>query len=1387
MTQWESLGQPASPAEDEALERLRAVVCKSPIAYGWTNVTFVDLHGRTAELDAVIVTPVGVFVVELKGWHGRIGGTQQTWRITSAGGATRTEQTPLWLTDSKAKRLKSLLQDRARNAVERAAVPFIDALVVLHGRDSVIELDDRDAQHVLALDGAGVRWKPEHLLSRFLQTRPADSRHVVDGPTATKIRHLMSRAGFVATPKTRMVGQYVIDRAATLGEGPTWQDLLASHPDLPGVRRRIRLFDVPPGVSEEQREEIVTGARREFRLTNGLHHDGIVSPLDFVATESGPALIFDHDPASVPLDEWMQEHGSTLDLDGRLALIRSVGEVLRWAHERRLTHRALAPRHVHVVPAQDQRGQLRVRIQDWWTGQRTEASRTTLSMTVHSRGATDVRGLVAHEDWLYLAPEQLAGREGLPPIPLDVYGLGALAFLVLTGRPPAASLAELQAQVEAAGGLDPTVAAPELPEPFAEVVLAATRAVEAERTTSVREVLDGFDTAYEAATEPTEEVRRPVDPVDATKGDVLDERFGVTARRGTGATGVALEVDDYDTEREGLILKVARDERAAARIDAEAGALARLDHKRVVRLVEGPLEVGGRRAVLLEDAGTETLAGRLATEGRSTIEQLERYGADLLEAVAHLDARGIFHRDIKPANLGIRPDPSTRRPRLTLFDLSLAAEPLTDLGTGTPDYLDPYLGGPRRKQFDRAAELYAVAVTLFQMATGQLPWWVDGGSRPRGPKDVLGFTADTFERAVSEQLLAFFTTAFAPDVEDRFRTVESMAAAWHAVFAGLDAADGEPDDEAVRASAAGAATLDTPLSEAGLSARALSGLQRLDVTTVRELLGRNPVEVNQIGGLGERYRKEIQRRVREWRSRLLAESTAVHLESELPEGGTAVEVILERLLTGGRTRSGEVVRMLLDAASGAPTAEVSLWPSVAEVASASGTPRHAVSEALAAAVTRWRKQAALVSVQDEVLEILAGLGRVATLGEVSTVLLRRHGSAAPAAERPRRAAGLVRAAVELDAAAPEPRLAVRRAEGADDGARVLLAAQSPDPEAPTADALLTLATELGTAADALVEGGEPVPNSRARAQLQAVPGAAAVDVERLVGLAAAVARTAALAAGGDLYPRGMSWRVAVRTVLQGQGLRTIDVAGIRRRVSVRFPLAEDVPGRPMVDRVVEEAVPGMRAEGDRFERAELTTTATQLTGRSQTRSQARPARDVLEALRGSVRTRSAMTLCARAERYAETARALQVAFPDLRVVDVAAETVRAARALAAEEEAEWATVLQLDAEPAESPGGAALRAFLEPAISSLWGELMASPRPLLLLNAGPVLRYGHDAALAAMLDLSTPRPQARWLLVRRSTSQAVPTLDGHAIPFGADRWLDVPSDLGSPLPTGVSA
>src|SRR4051794_39859612 len=148
---WVVLGEPATPAEAAALDTFRELLPEDGLTRAWVNLTFIDRNGRLAEVDVVLLTKRGFFVVELKGWHGRIEGNQQTWRLTT--GNVEHRPNPLLLTDNKAKRLGSLLAEVS----PKAKLPYVEALVVLHGKDSQIDLDPLGRTRVLALDGYNVK------------------------------------------------------------------------------------------------------------------------------------------------------------------------------------------------------------------------------------------------------------------------------------------------------------------------------------------------------------------------------------------------------------------------------------------------------------------------------------------------------------------------------------------------------------------------------------------------------------------------------------------------------------------------------------------------------------------------------------------------------------------------------------------------------------------------------------------------------------------------------------------------------------------------------------------------------------------------------------------------------------------------------------------------------------------------------------------------------------------------------------------------------------------------------------------------------------------------------------------------------------------------------
>ena len=274
-------------------------------------------------------------------------------------------------------------------------------------------------------------------------------------------------------------------------------------------------------------------------------------------------------------------------------------------------------------------------------------------------------------------------------------------------------------------------------------------------------------------------------PARGHPGTTLDGRFQLERRLGQGSTAAGLLVTDLtatgsDAER---VLKVALDDEAAARLAAEAEVLRALNIPRIVKIIEGPLVVGGRQALLLESAGTETLTEVLRARTRLSLDLLERYGNDLLDGLVALDKAGVDHRDIKPSNLGVRENRGDRTKHLVLFDFSLTRAPASAISAGTPPYLDPFLTGPRNR-YDSAAERYAAAVVLFEMATGATPVYGDGQADPASITDEATIEP---EHVRPRTLARLSSTSSAPPSPatppDRHDTAEAMRSAWQSIFA----------------------------------------------------------------------------------------------------------------------------------------------------------------------------------------------------------------------------------------------------------------------------------------------------------------------------------------------------------------------------------------------------------------------------------------------------------------------------------------------------------------------------------------------------------------------------------------------------------------------------
>ncbi|WP_405088317.1 BREX system serine/threonine kinase PglW [Microbispora sp. NBC_01389] len=1248
--------------ERDALEYVRRLLPEAEPYRAWSNFTFTADTGHVREVDLLVAAPSGLHLIEIKSLHGRLTASGSNWiQRNPSGSGTRTFDNPLHLADSKAKQLKTLLQRAASKRGVREHIPFIQAAVFLSVPSLQIQLPDH---HLHGIYGTEGQENLPEIWEDLLRRPPQDDRRRLTPTLSRQLTTLLEDVGIARSRRHLQVGSWQLE-TRPFDVGPTWQDHHAEHSQLKSEKRRIRIYLVERNADQAMRASIERAARREMLVLHGISHPGIVQVDTMEPHEAGPALIFRHHPKAMRLDHYLAQYGESLDLDARLGMVRQLAEAVSYAHRRRLYHRALSARSILVTPARGREaGWLRpqVQISDWQTATRgADSAGSTGEAMVLSSITSHAGEHIEASAQAYLAPELSAPNPD--PVAMDVFGLGALSYLLLTGQPPADTRTELFTRLSKENGLRPSTVADSITEFMDEMVQAATAPVPTQRLATVAEFLEMLELVEDEATAPEtahpEDEAVPAaeepDPLDARPGDVIDSTWRIEKRLGTGSTSRAFLAENLDSGRK-EVLKVALSDEKASRLEHEASVLSRLgSDSRVIRLArDEPLRVGGRTFIVLDHAGEHTVARKIREDGRLSPDELEVFSEYLFGAVDFLEGEGVTHRDIKPDNIAIRIRPNRTR-QLVLFDFSLAGISVKDIQAGTPGYLDPFLGTASRQVYDAHAERYAVAVTLHEMASGELPEWGDGKTEARFTEGPPTLAVEAFDPAIRDGLVEFFQRALHRDAKKRFDTLKEMMTAWRIVFQRSDAAppvgSDHPDDTAGRGTlpaeddapqkardkAAEAATRATVLDAAGLTQRAVSAAARLEATTVGDLLDLPSKALFNLPGLGAKTRQELQRRIRDWRARLgenemsplaTAEKKAAKAETTHATAGTeeesqafsrvGLDIIASLLvpdLLANRRNATEVdaTRLLLGLPSPAgDPSPLPPWPQQPQVAMelrpqvTSGR----IAQIMVKQRARWRDEPLVRSVLDEVITLLAGSGRVMGAAELAESILARRGSARTGSTLRRAIAmAAVRAAVEIDPVQGEPRLITRRHR---DRIMVALEATESDaPDTPAGPALLDYADALGKAADRLA-AQEVLPTAATvLRELRAVkvPGAEVIlDDRRLVFLAATSSDRAAATARLEIYPRDLSPVRALRLTQAGvvpavmRDGRPLGLTPeqIHEKVRARFPALQPLPNHPKLDALLRDAGFDVRWRVDRYvsPQAEEASTGRPLTRRA---------------------------------------------------------------------------------------------------------------------------------------------------------------------------------------------
>ena len=269
-------------------------------------------------------------------------------------------------------------------------------------------------------------------------------------------------------------------------------------------------------------------------------------------------------------------------------------------------------------------------------------------------------------------------------------------------------------------------------------------------------------------------------------GTVLNDKLRLERKLGEGATGVV-----WAAENVGLGSRVAvkvltrsllRQPSAAKRFIQEARLIAQIESDHVVKVYDIGVAPDGSPFMVMELLNGEDLSQRMKRLGPLPIADVVAYTEQICHALSVAHARGIVHRDIKPANLMLVATRSGNE--IKMLDFGIAKNPaMEELGLtqtshflGTPHYMSPeQMENP--KAVDHRTDLWSLAVVIYQLMTGKLPF----------PGNSLVDVSIAIDRAMFEppskirhdapsQLDGFFARAFQRDLNQRFQNAPELHA-----------------------------------------------------------------------------------------------------------------------------------------------------------------------------------------------------------------------------------------------------------------------------------------------------------------------------------------------------------------------------------------------------------------------------------------------------------------------------------------------------------------------------------------------------------------------------------------------------------------------------------
>lgn len=176
---------------------------------------------------------------------------------------------------------------------------------------------------------------------------------------------------------------------------------------------------------------------REARLLKALHHPAILTCLD--SGEAGGRWYLAGEYCDGPdLAAWLKRRTSPVPANAAARLVAALAEAVAHAHDRGVLHRDLKPSNVLLDGARDSTDPMNLspKLTDFGLAKLMDPLDDDCDGDEETMPQALTRTGILLGSPPYMAPEQVAASPNAVGPWTDVYGIGAILYEVLTGRPP---------------------------------------------------------------------------------------------------------------------------------------------------------------------------------------------------------------------------------------------------------------------------------------------------------------------------------------------------------------------------------------------------------------------------------------------------------------------------------------------------------------------------------------------------------------------------------------------------------------------------------------------------------------------------------------------------------------------------------------------------------------------------------------------------------------------------------------------------------------------------------------------------------------------------------------------------------------------------------------